>query len=285
MSSKPIATTAKTREILNKYDLHAKKGYGQNFLVDLSVAARCAEAGCLNSAVIEVGPGIGSLTEQLAQRSKKVVAFEVDERLFPVLEDTLSDYDNVKIILKDVLEQDLKSIVKKLKNEYGSVTVCANLPYYITTPVLFRLFECGTDLSLITVMVQKEVADRFCAGPGTKDYGALSAESQYLYHVKKLFNVPRNSFNPAPNVDSAIVQFQVKEQIDDSIDTKILFDLMQAAFRQRRKTLYNNLKEYTGDGETALKIMQKAEINEQARAQELDTEAFIRLYHALGIAK
>ncbi|NCB32970.1 MAG: 16S rRNA (adenine(1518)-N(6)/adenine(1519)-N(6))-dimethyltransferase RsmA [Erysipelotrichia bacterium] len=285
MSSKPIATAARTREILNQYRLHAKKGFGQNFLVDLSVAARCAEAGCLNSAVIEIGPGIGSLTEQLAQRSRKVVAYEVDERLLPVLTDTLSEYDNVEIVLKDVLEQDLRSAVKQLKNEYGSVTVCANLPYYITTPVLFRLFECGSDLSLITVMVQKEVADRFCAGPGSKDYGALSAESQYLYQVRKLFNVPRGSFNPAPNVDSAIVQFAVKEKLDETIDTKVLFDLMQAAFHQRRKTLYNNLREYTGDAEAALKIMLKAEIGEQARAQELDTEAFIRLYHALGDVK
>ncbi|MCH4208475.1 MAG: 16S rRNA (adenine(1518)-N(6)/adenine(1519)-N(6))-dimethyltransferase RsmA [Solobacterium sp.] len=276
--TKAIATAARTREILNTYDLHAKKGYGQNFLVDLSVAARCAEAGCLDSAVIEVGPGIGSLTEQLAQRSRKVLAFEVDERLRPVLQETLQAYDNVEVVFQDVLTADLKTTVPELKRQYGSVTVCANLPYYITSPVLFRFFECGPDISLITVMVQKEVADRFSAAPNSKDYGALSVEAQYLYMVKKLFNVPRGCFNPSPNVDSAIVQFQAKPQADLAIDTAGFFDLVQGAFKQRRKTLYNNLKEYTGSAEQALNLLHEAGIGEQARAQELGTEEMIRLY-------
>ena len=274
---KPIASIARTREILNTYGLHAKKNYGQNFLVDVSVVARAAEASHCEGAVIEIGPGIGSLTEQLALRAKHVRCYEVDERLLPILEAELP-YDNVEVILEDFLETDLNASVKELLDQYGSVSVCANLPYYVTTPILFKLFEGPSEIEYITVMIQKEVADRFSAKPSSPDYSALSVESQYMYDVKKLFVVPRTAFSPAPNVDSAIVRFHRRPGIQADPQ---LFELMRAAFKQRRKTLYNNLKEYIGNGEQALNLMKQAGISEGARAQELDVDAFIRLYEAM----
>jgi 16S rRNA (adenine1518-N6/adenine1519-N6)-dimethyltransferase len=277
---KPIASTARTREILRAYDLHAKKGYGQNFLTDVSVVARCAEAGTCSGAVIEIGPGIGSLTEQLAQRARHVTAYEVDERLRPVLAETLAPYDNVEIIFQDVLTADLAAKAAALAAEYGSVSVCANLPYYITTPVLFRLFALGSAIPKITVMVQKEVADRFSAPVSSPDYGALSVESQALYVVKKLFQVPRTCFSPAPNVDSTIVQFTRREKEEMGQDLPAFFELVQACFQQRRKTLYNNLREYYQDPGRANAVLEKAGIRPETRAQELDLASFRRLYQA-----
>ena len=279
MSHRPIASVARTREILNTYGLRAKKNYGQNFLIDVSVVARAAEASHCEGAVIEIGPGIGSLTEQLAQRSKHVRSYEVDERLLPVLqEELLSEYDNIEIILQDFLECDLNRSVEELVQQYGAVSVCANLPYYVTTPILFKLFEGPEAVEYITVMVQKEVGDRFSAKPGTPDYGALSVESQYLYEVKRLFTVPRTAFSPAPNVDSAIIQFHRRP--DMRADTQF-FELVRASFQQRRKTLYNNLKDYLGSGERAAKVLEEAGLEPGVRAQELDIPAFAKLYETV----
>lgn len=279
--TKHIASISRTREILKEFNLFAKKGFGQNFLTDASVVVRCAEMSHCENAVIEIGPGIGSLTQQLALRSKHVYCFEVDPRLPEVLSETLQEYDNVEIVLQDILTADLEEVVKRLKAEYGEVVVCANLPYYITTPILFRLFECIPAIPYITVMVQKEVADRFAAGVNDKEYGALSVESQYLYDVKKLFQVSRNCFQPAPNVDSAIIQFKRKE-IERPVDNQDdFFRLIKAAFQQRRKTLYNNLKEYLGDGERVLCLLEKTGIDPKCRAQELDVAAFQKLYEGL----
>ncbi|MCR5229017.1 MAG: 16S rRNA (adenine(1518)-N(6)/adenine(1519)-N(6))-dimethyltransferase RsmA [Solobacterium sp.] len=276
--NKPIAAPSRTKEILQQFGLHAKKGYGQNFLTDVSVVSRCAQVSHCEGAVIEIGPGIGSLTEQLALCSKHVRAYEVDEKLIPVLKETLKEYGNVEVILQDFLEADVESSVRELREAYGSVAVCANLPYYITTPILFRLFECREGIPYITVMVQKEVADRFAAEPGSKDYGALSVESQYLYDVKKLYAVPRNSFQPAPNVDSAVIQFRQKE-IDDPVDDReAFFELVKACFKQRRKTIYNNVREYLGNGETAVRVLREADIDPGCRAQELGQKEFRRLY-------
>ena len=277
MEKRPIASVARTREILNTYHLRAKKNFGQNFLIDVSVVARAAEASHCGQAVIEIGPGIGSLTEQLALRSAHVRSYEVDERLLPVLREELKEYDNIEIILQDFLECDLDASVRELKNTYGGVSVCANLPYYVTSPILFRLFEGPKDIEYITVMIQKEVADRFSAKPGTADYSALSVEAQCLYDVKKLFTVPRTAFSPAPNVDSAIVQFHRKPEVTADPE---FFALIRASFQQRRKTLYNNLKEYTGSGETAQDILQEAGLESGVRAQELDVSAFHALYDA-----
>ncbi len=274
---KPIASVARTREILNTYGLRAKKNYGQNFLIDVSVVARAAEASHCEQAVIEIGPGIGSLTEQLALRSAHVRSYEVDERLIPVLAEELSDYDNVEIILQDFLTCDLAEAAETLEEAYGGVSVCANLPYYVTSPILFKLFEGPKSIEYITVMIQKEVADRFSAKPGSTEYSALSVESQCLYDVKKLFVVPRTAFSPAPNVDSAIVQFHRRPEAE--ADSRF-FELIRAAFQQRRKTLYNNLKEYMNDGDEALAVLADAGIEPGVRAQALDVAAFHRLYEA-----
>ena len=272
-----ISTPSRTKEILAKYDLHAKKGFGQNFLVDPKIVERCAEEAHCENAVLEIGPGIGSLTEQLALHSKHVTAFEVDEALIPVLADTLSPYDNVEIILEDFLTCDLRAKVDELEQRYGSVSVCANLPYYITTPVLFRLFEEAPDIPYITVMVQKEVGDRFAAAVNTKEYSALSVEAQYLYNVKKLFTVPGRSFNPSPNVDSVIIQFERKPIEERPEETKAFFDFVKMCFKQRRKTIYNNLKDAHED---ALGMLERAGLDPKQRAQEMTMEQLRTLYEA-----
>lgn len=274
-----ISTPSRTKEILAKYDLRAKKGFGQNFLVDPKIVERCAEEAHCEGAVIEIGPGIGSLTEQLALHSRHVTAYEVDEDLIPVLADTLSPYDNVEVILEDFLVSDLRKKVDELKEKYGTVSVCANLPYYITSPVLFRLFEEAPDIPYITVMVQKEVGDRFAANVNDKEYSALSVEAQYLYQVKKLFNVPARSFNPSPNVDSSIIQFVRKDIQEPVEDIRDFFSFVKVCFKQRRKTIYNNLKEIM-DGEKAMDILAATGIEATRRAQELTTEQLKALYEA-----
>ena len=279
--NKTIATTARTREILNTYNLRAKKNFGQNFLVDASVTGRMASTLRDDGVVIEVGPGIGSLTEELAKRAKHVRSYEIDERLIPVLEDTLKDYDNVEIVLQDILETDINKELQPLVEKYKHIEFAANLPYYITTPVLFKLFESSIPFEKIVVMIQKEVADRFSAKPGTKEYGALSVESQYLYDVKKLFNVPRTSFNPAPNVDSAVISFTKHEKNEAVDNEELFFELVKACFKQRRKTLYNNLREYFDSKEKAESLLLKANIPLETRAEMLDLNLYIELYKAL----
>lgn len=280
MADKMIAVPSRTKEILDRYGLRAKKGFGQNFLVDPVIVTRCAEEAHPEGAVIEIGPGIGSLTEALAQHARHVTSYEIDEGLIPVLQDTLAGYDNVEIILQDFLETDVAGKVKELKEKYGQVTVCANLPYYITTPVLFKIFALGNDIPYITVMVQKEVGDRFCAKPNDPEYSALSVQGQYLYKVRKLFTVPGRSFNPSPKVDSVIIQFERREDTDLTIDLNAFSDLIRGVFRQRRKTVYNNLREYLKDGEKARAVLAEAEIPEGVRAQELTVEEIKRIYEA-----
>lgn len=270
---KLISTPSRTKKILQKYGLHAKKGYGQNFLVDPVIVSRCAEEGHCRDAVIEIGPGIGSLTEMLARTAKHVTAYEIDPDMIMVLKDTLSEYHNVEIIQEDFLKADLKGKTKELKDQYGEVSVCANLPYYITSPVLFRIFD-NEDIRYITVMVQKEVGERFAALPNTGSYGAISVEAQYLYDVKKLFDVPGRSFNPSPVVDSVIIQF--KRKPDHNADPQAFNELVRTAFKQRRKTIYNNLKDYPVNG-NLLEILEEADIDPKKRAQELNTEDFERL--------
>lgn len=276
--SKMISTPSYTKEILNRYDLRAKKGFGQNFLVDPVIVDKCAAMSHCEGAVIEIGPGIGSLTEGLARYSKKVVSYEVDESLIPVLQDTLKDYPNVEIILQDFLKCDLRAKVDALEKDYGTVAVCANLPYYITTPVLFRLFEETPDISYITVMVQKEVADRFLASVNSAEYSSLSVEAQYLYNIKKLFNVPARSFNPSPRVDSVIIQFERKDVQESNEEIQKFFTFAKAAFKQRRKTIYNNLKEYYESSEKTMEVLEKAGIDPSRRAQEFTVEELRALF-------
>lgn len=275
-----IATPSRTKEILEQYGLRAKKGFGQNFLVDPVITDRVASLAHCQDSVIEIGPGIGSLTEALALHSRHVTSYEVDSDLIPVLKDTLSAYGNVEILLQDFLECDLDAKVEELVSTYGSTSVCANLPYYITTPVLFRLFE-NASIPWITVMVQKEVGDRFAAKPGSSEYSALSVEGQYLYSIKKLFNVPGRSFNPSPAVDSVILQFERKDVPASKEEIHVFFELARACFKQRRKTVYNNLKEYTGEADRAGAILEKAGIPAGRRAQELSVDEILKIHEAM----
>lgn len=277
---KAIATASRTKEIIEKWNLHARKGYGQNFLIDPSVAARIAESVGGPGAVIEIGPGIGALTEQLALRCDHVRAYEIDGDFLPVLADTLQDYDNVQIVHQDFLKAELDQDAEGLKKDYGALRAAGNLPYYITTPVLFRLFESSAAFSVIAAMMQREVADRFAAGPNDPDYGALSVESQYLYDTKKLLNVPRTSFYPAPNVDSAVVVFTRRDDEAPDIEREAFFTFVKACFKQRRKTLYNNLKEYYGSAEQAQNVLENAGISAGTRAQELSVADFLQLYRS-----
>lgn len=274
-----IATPSKTKEILEKHGLYAKKNYGQNFLVEQGIVDKIARSAMSNNecTVFEIGPGIGALTQFLSKYAKKVVSFEIDDRLLPVLEDTLQDCDNVEIVHTDFLEVDLIESVNKYRLEGTDVVIAANLPYYITTPILFKIFESEADIKQITVMMQKEVADRFSAEVNTKDYNALSVITQYRCNVKNIMKVPRNVFNPKPNVDSAVIQFTFdkKQELEDE---QLFFDLVKACFKQRRKTILNNYGEYCKDKEVAKLNLEKANINVSARAESLDLNTFIKLY-------
>lgn len=282
MKNKSIATISRTNEILERFDLHARKAFGQNFITEPSVVERIAGfSKCNDCAVIEIGPGIGALTEQLALLAKKVLAFEIDDRLPEVLSYSLEEYDNVEIRHQDFLEVNLKEVVDELVKEYGKVVLCANLPYYITTPLLFKIFESKVDISTITVMMQKEVGDRMAAQVSTKDYNALSIIVQYYYDVKTVMKVPRTVFNPKPNVDSSVVQFTKRETLIPVKDEEAFIDLVKASFKQRRKTIYNNIRDYLQDKELAAVILEEAGINPQSRAEDLNIETFIRLSEVL----
>ncbi len=276
--NKPIATSLRTKEILERFHLYARKSLGQNFITDPSVVRRIAESSrCQGQAVIEIGPGIGALTEQLALLAKKVVAFEIDDRLPEVLAWSLQEYSNVEIRHQDFLKADLPEVVADLKQEAEQVVLCANLPYYITTPLLFKIFESEAEISVITVMMQKEVGDRMAARVSTKDYNALSVLVQYGYEVKTIMKVPRTVFNPKPNVDSSVVQFVKRKQKPAVLDEQLFFEIVKACFKQRRKTIYNNLREYLPNQQEVQRILQEAGIDPTERAENLELETFIRL--------
>ena len=278
--NKPIATIKRTNEILKKYDLFAKKKYGQNFIIEPKIVENIASVAIdkEDSLVIEVGPGIGALTEQLAKKAKKVIAFEIDERLKEVLEDTLSEYPNVEVIIADFLNIDLEKFLNEVRKDYETIYFVSNLPYYITTPILFKLFECNEQFDAITCMMQKEVALRFSAKVNSSDYNALSIMAQYLYNLKIVLNIPKTIFNPKPNVDSAVIRFVPKK------DTKInqgLFDFIKICFKQRRKTLYNNMRAvYASD--LVNEVLDKCQIDVNVRAQELEIDDFIKIYEVLN---
>ncbi len=279
-TNKPIATYSRTNQIMQKYGLFTKKSFGQNFIIEPSIVENIADKSQLSdtTAVIEIGPGIGALTEQLAKRAQSVLCFEIDTRLIEVLKDTLSAYDNVTVVNQDFLEVDLKSVVDQLKSVHKEVVVAANLPYYITTPILFKIFESDVDISYLTVMMQKEVADRFSASVNSKDYNALSVIVQYLYDVKVVMKIPKTIFNPKPNVDSSVVQFKKKTEIKQVEDTQAFFNMVKGCFKQRRKTMLNNYGSFLANKEKALENLTKSGISEKARAESLTLEQFIELY-------
>lgn len=276
---RPIATPSRTKEILDTYDLFAKKNYGQNFLTEPGVVEKIARNAVVSdhTLAIEIGPGIGALTQYLCEYAKKVIAFEIDERLPIVLKDTLQDYDHVEIIMKDFLEVDIASFIQPYKEEGYDIVVCANLPYYITTPILFKLFESKAPIDNITVMMQKEVADRFAAQVNTKDYNALSIITQYLCDVRTVMKVPKNVFNPKPKVDSAVLQFKLKNEALVA-DEKAFFEMVKACFKQRRKTILNNYGEYLENKDLARSILEKANLDPSLRGEAIILNDFIRLY-------
>lgn len=233
-----------TIEILQKYDFVFQKRFGQNFLIDTHVLEKIINAAQItkDDFVVEIGPGIGTMTQYLAESAREVAAIEIDDALIPILEDTLKDWDNVTVIHNDVLKTDLKKLAEE-KNGGRPVKVVANLPYYITTPIVMGLFENNVPIESITIMVQKEVADRMQVGPGTKDYGALSLAVQYYAEPYIVANVPPNCFMPRPKVGSAVIRLTRHEKPPVEVrDEKLMFRLIRASFNQRRKTLVNGLK-------------------------------------------
>lgn len=276
--AKAISSPSKTKELLASYGLKAKKGFGQNFLVDPMITKKVAQVAEAEELVIEIGPGIGGLTEQLSLIAKKVIAYEIDESLKDVLYDNFKDAKNVLIYFRDFLQVDLTKEMQSWQKTFTKISVCANLPYYITSPVLFKLFE-QSNITTITVMVQKEVGDRFYAKVHDSEYSALSVEAQSYYQIKKLFIVPGRSFNPSPKVDSLIVQLRRKEEIP-SFNRSLYFQFVRDCFSQRRKTIRNNLqKKYTID--EIEKVLSICNISINQRPQNVSVEQYQKLFEVL----
>ncbi|MCI0131040.1 MULTISPECIES: 16S rRNA (adenine(1518)-N(6)/adenine(1519)-N(6))-dimethyltransferase RsmA [unclassified Vagococcus] len=285
---KDIATPSRTKEILKKHGFSFKKSLGQNFLTEPNILRKIAEAGDLSKedGVIEIGPGIGALTEHLARHAGKVLAFEIDQRLIPVLEDTLSPYDNITVVNEDILKADVVAEAKKVFDEEQPIKVVANLPYYITTPIMMHLLMSPLDITTMVVMMQKEVADRMTAKPSTKAYGSLSIAVQFYMEAKLAFIVPKTAFVPQPNVDSAIIKLEKRETpIVDVIDETFFFELTRASFTQRRKTLWNNLTSHFGkDDQTKQwleKSLEESDIDPKRRGETLSIAEFGKLSNVL----
>lgn len=270
------------RELLGRHGFHFSKALGQNFLTNPGICPRMAEMGGARSGVaaLEIGPGIGVLTVELAQRADRVIAIELDDRLLPVLGETLADYPNAQVIHGDAMKLDLGAIIRE---EFPGmpVVICANLPYYITSPMIMRLLEEKLPVESITVMVQKEAADRICARPGTREAGALSLGVSYYADPEILFKVSRGSFMPAPNVDSAVIRLNVRPPKEQPRSEAQLFGLIKAAFGQRRKTLVNSLAAASIPKEVILSALASVGLSATARAEELTLTQFIALSDAL----
>ncbi len=285
---KDIATPARTKAILDKYKLAAKKSLGQNFIVDTNILEKIVSAGEIDdqTTVIEVGPGIGALTEQIAKKAKEVIAFEIDDRLLPVLADTLSPYPNVKIIHQDVLKADLKTFEEEYLKAAERVVVIANLPYYVTTPIILGFLESNLPIDSMVLMMQKEVANRLSARPSTKAYGSLSIAVQYYMDAEVAFIVPKTVFTPQPNVESAVIRLSRKSVPEVVVkDETAFFQVARAAFVQRRKTLWNNLQSAYGKEpeikEKLQRALDQAEIDPKRRGETLSLKEFGRLSDAL----
>jgi 16S rRNA (adenine1518-N6/adenine1519-N6)-dimethyltransferase len=283
-----IATPNRTREILDTYGLEAKKSLGQNFIVDTNILDKIVAAGEVDehTTVIEVGPGIGALTEQIAKRAGQVIAFEIDDRLLPVLEDTLSPYKNITVLHQDVLKADLATFKEDYLKDAERVVVIANLPYYITTPIILGFLESELELDAMVLMMQKEVANRLSATPSTKAYGSLSIAVQYYMHAEVVFTVPKTVFMPQPNVDSAVIRLTPKEQPEVELENEaFFFQIARASFVQRRKTLWNNLKVAYGKDKIVLEkvkqAVEKAGIDPTRRGETLTIKEFGELANAL----
>ena len=283
-----IADYSVTRAILERHGFTFKKSFGQNFLTDTNILQKIVDTAEIdkNVNVIEIGPGIGALTEFLAESAAEVMAFEIDERLVPILADTLRDFDNVTVVNQDILKVDLAQYIAEFKNPDLPIKVVANLPYYITTPILMHLIESGILFSEFVVMMQREVADRISAQPNAKAYGSLSIAVQYYMTAKVAFIVPQTVFVPAPNVDSAILKMVRRDQPAVAVqDEKFFFKVSKASFVHRRKTLWNNLTSHFGKTEeTKAKLtaaLEQAELSPSVRGEALTLADFARLADAL----
>ena len=277
-----LGNPQKTIEILQKYDFTFQKKFGQNFLIDTHVLDKIISAAHITKEdmVLEIGPGIGTMTQYLAEAAGKVIAVEIDRNLIPILEDTLSEYNNVRVINEDVLKLDLRKLADE-ENGGKAIKVVANLPYYITTPIIMGLFENHVPVESITVMVQKEVADRMQTGPGNKDYGALSLAVQYYAEPYIVANVPPNCFMPRPKVGSAVIRLtRHKEPPVEVKDEKLMFDIIRASFNQRRKTLANGLNnsdKITCSKEIITKAIEKLGKGASVRGEALSLQEFASL--------
>ncbi len=282
-----LGTPGNTIEVLKKYNFNFQKKYGQNFLIDTHILEKIIAASGITKedCVLEIGPGIGTMTQYLAENAREVVAVEIDKALIPILADTLSAYNNVTVVNEDILKVDIHKIVEE-KNSGKAIKVVANLPYYITTPIIMGLFESGVPLDSITIMVQKEVADRMQVGPGTKDYGALSLAVQYYAKPEIMMQVPPTCFMPKPNVGSAVIRLTRHDAPPvEAKDERFMFAVIRAAFNQRRKTLVNALsnadglklsKEQIGEG------LEKMQLSPTIRGEALTLEQFARLSNLLA---
>lgn len=281
----------KTAEIIEKYRFSFQKKFGQNFLIDSNILEKIVDSAELTEqdCVLEIGPGIGTMTQYLAEQAREVIAVEIDKNLIPILEETLGDYDNVMVINEDILKVDINRIVQE-RNGGRPIKVVANLPYYITTPIIMALFEKHIPLQSITIMVQKEVADRMQVGPGTKDYGALSLAVQYYSKPEIVARVPASCFMPRPNVDSTVIRLERYDEPPVEVaDESYLFAVIRASFNQRRKTLVNGL---TNAGNLGVsrpdveKVLAEMELSPTVRGETLTLEQFAelssRLYRERG---
>ena len=277
-----LSDPKKTIEVIQKYQFAFQKRFGQNLLIDAHVLEKIVSAAGItkDDCVLEIGPGIGTMTQYLAESAGQVIAVEIDTNLLPILADTLKDYSNVKVINQDILKVDINELVKEYNNG-RPIKVVANLPYYITTPIIMGLFESNVPIDNITVMVQKEVADRMQVGPGSKDYGALSLAVQYYASPYIVANVPPNCFIPRPNVGSAVIRLTRYQEPPVQVkDPKLMFKLIRASFNQRRKTLQNGLNnspEISFSKEEITKAIESLGVSPSVRGEALSLEQFAQL--------
>lgn len=283
-----LSNPQKTIETIKKYGFSFQKKFGQNFLIDEHVIHKIIRGAQVtkDDFVLEIGPGIGTMTQYLAEAAREVAAVEIDRKLIPILGETLEEYDNVTVINEDILKVDIKALAME-KNGGRPIKVVANLPYYITTPIIMGLFESHVPIDNITVMVQKEVADRMKVGPGSKDYGALSLAVQYYAEPYLVANVPANCFIPRPNVDSAVIRLTRHEHpVVEVENEKLMFQMIRASFNQRRKTLQNGLKNselIPASREMIVDAIREAGLPETVRGEALTLEAFARLANILNL--
>ena len=283
MEDKRLYSPSRLKEVLERHGFKFSKALGQNFLIDGNIVRKIVSESNItkDDYVLEIGPGMGTLTEELALRAKKVIAVELDKNLLPILDETLGIYDNVEIIHGDILDIDIEKLIEE-KCEGGPIKVVANLPYYVTTPIIGKLIESDLKLESITVMVQKEVADRMASGPGSKVYGSLSVFVNFYSHPEIVVKVPKTVFIPQPKIDSSVIKLNLKKELPD-IDKDKLFKVVKAGFSKRRKTILNALSSYgfNIEKDDIRQVLESLDISPSERAENLSPEEFIKISKAL----